>query len=120
MRQWRPEDFDDLAACHGDPEVARFIGGVCDRAESWRRLATIVGHWQPRGYGMWALEEKGSGDFCGSVGLWFPEGWPELEVGYWLARAKQGRGYAAEAVIRSRVYAHEVLGADGLVSYPTP
>ena len=40
----------------------------------------MMGHWVIRGFGVWAVEEKATGDFCGIVGLWYPEGWPEREM----------------------------------------
>ena len=120
LRHWTEADFEAYAAYYADPELARFIGGVCDRPTAWRRLAAEVGHWTLRGYGFWAVEEKATGELVGSVGLWRPEGWPELELGYWLMPAGQGKGYATEAGLKSREYAYEVLGARTLVSYIHP
>jgi hypothetical protein len=39
------------------PQVSRYIGDgtPADRAATWRALAGMLGHWQLRGYGMWAL-----------------------------------------------------------------
>ncbi|MBK7862792.1 MAG: GNAT family N-acetyltransferase [Archangiaceae bacterium] len=99
LRQLRESDLDAHTEMMGDPEVVRFLGDgkPLDRAQSWRTLAGILGHWQLRGYGFWALEEKGTGAFVGRAGLWRPEGWPMLEVGWTLARAHWGKGYATEA-----------------------
>lgn len=83
-------------------------------------MAAHLGHWVLRGHGYWAVEEKETGKFVGSVGLWRSEGWPELELGYWLMPEMQGRGYATEAAAASRDYAFEVLGAQTLVSYIHP
>ncbi len=117
LRQWRAEDFEPFARAQADPETAQFIGGVCDRHEAWRRLAALIGHWVLRGYGYWAVTDKATGTFAGCVGLWFPEGWPELEMGYWLTPDAQGKGYATEAGAASVKFAFEVLGANTLVSY---
>jgi RimJ/RimL family protein N-acetyltransferase len=116
LRMWREEDFDVYAEFHADVEMAHFIGGACDRSTAWRRMACEVGHWTLRGYGFWALEEKASGNVVGSCGLWNPEGWPELEVGYWLTRPGQGKGYATEAARRSIEYAFGDLGVSTLIS----
>ncbi len=117
LRTWSNDDFDRFAAFYADERYAEFVGGACDRGDAWRRFAGIVGHWQLRGYGFWALEEKSSGDVVGGCGLWFPEGWPELEVGYWLHPEAHGKGYATEAAARAKRYAFEELGAATLVSY---
>ena len=120
MRQWREEDFDVYAGFFADEAAARFVGGAMSRERAWRNMAATVGHWVLRGYGLWAVEEKTSGAVVGSIGLWKPEAWPELEVGYWLTEAGQGKGYATEAATRARAYAYEVLGATTLVSYIHP
>ncbi len=120
LREWRNEDFEPYAAYYADEEMARYVGGRTDRAQAWRRMASLVGHWGVRGYGSWAIEEKSTGKFAGVVGLWFPEGWPELELGYWLVRAVHGKGYATEAGVKARDYAFDVVGADTLVSYIHP
>ena len=46
--------------------------GPLNRAEAWRNMAMVVGHWQLRGFGLWAVEERGSGEFVGRVGCWRP------------------------------------------------
>ena len=83
-------------------------------------MATLIGHWALRGYGYWAVEEQASGKLVGSVGLWRSEGWPELELGYWLAAEGQGKGYATEAGATARDQAFEVLATETLVSYVHP
>jgi RimJ/RimL family protein N-acetyltransferase len=79
-----------------------------------------VGHWTLRGYGYWAVEEKETQAFVGCVGLSFPEGWPELELGYWLIPEAYGKGYATEAGLKARNYAFDDLGTKSLVSYIDP
>lgn len=120
LRGWRPSDFEAFAAYYANDETARFVGGQMTREKAWRSFAAVVGHWSLKGFGFWAVEEKASGVFVGAVGLWQPEGWPELELGYWLTSAAQGRGYATEAAVRSRRFAFEELGAATLVSYIDP
>lgn len=97
LRQLREPDLNAHTEMMGDPEVVKFLGGSpLDRAQSWRTMAGILGHWTLRGFGFWALEEKATGAFVGRGGLWFPEGWPMLEVGWTLARPHWGKGYATE------------------------
>ena len=56
--------FDDYAAMLADPDSTRWIGDglPLDRTNAWRSLAMLIGHWQLRGYGMWALELKATGE----------------------------------------------------------
>lgn len=98
LRQLRESDLDAHTKMMSDPEVMKFLGDgkPLDRAQSWRTLAGILGHWQLRGFGFWALEDKATGAFVGRGGLWFPEGWPMLEVGWTLLPEHWGKGYATE------------------------
>jgi RimJ/RimL family protein N-acetyltransferase len=99
LRPLGAEDFHPYAEMCADPEVMRYVGdrGALSREDAWRQLAMLVGHWHLRGFGMWAVTERGSGVFVGRVGLHYPEGWPDRELAWALARPFWGRGYAAEA-----------------------
>jgi RimJ/RimL family protein N-acetyltransferase len=80
-------------------------------------MAAFAGHWSLRGYGFWALEEKGTGQFVGYSGLSFPEGWPEPEVGWGLLKTAQGKGFATEASLRAREYGYSTIGFKTLISF---
>jgi RimJ/RimL family protein N-acetyltransferase len=116
LRGLREDDIEALAAMAADPEVMRYLGGAVDRAQSWRLLALHVGHWALRGYGHWAVERKTDGVFLGRAGLWNPEGWPGLEVGWKLARHAWGQGYATEAGRKAMHWAWATLDADRIIS----
>lgn len=122
MRTWREEDLDPYAAMCADRKVMRYIGSgrPLDRDEAWRQIATFLGHWDLRGYGLWAVETKADRSFVGRVGLWRPEGWPGLELGWTLARAHWGRGYATEAGRASMEFAWTELRAAELISLIQP
>jgi RimJ/RimL family protein N-acetyltransferase len=98
LRPFREEDLDDYAEMCGDTLVMKYLGGApLNRMDSWRNMATVVGHWQLRGFGPWAVEELASGQLVGRVGCWRPEGWPGLELAWTLRRQFWGKGYATEA-----------------------
>jgi len=116
LRGWRPDDFEALAAIHGDPDVMIFLGGVQSRSDAWRSLAGLMGHWAMRGYGKWAVERKSDGAMMGRVGLINPEGWPGLEVGWTLGRPYWGKGYATEAAAAAMRYGFLTQPVDRLIS----
>ncbi len=120
LRMWCDSDFEAYAACYADPQLARFIGGVCDRETAWRKMAGLAGHWALRGFGYWAVEERAGGGFVGCVGLWRSDGWPEHELGYWLTPAAQGNGYGVEAGREALAFARDIVRPPSLVSYIDP
>ncbi len=104
-----------------DAEVMRYLRGhAIDRAEAWREMAMLLGHWALRGYGMWAVEERASGVFAGRIGLHYPEGWPGRELGWALARRFWGRGYAAEGARAALDHAFSSLNWPRVISLIHP
>lgn len=83
-------------------------------------MALYLGHWELRGYGLWAAVEKATGRLVGRLGLWNPEGWPGLEVGWLLERASWGRGLATEGGRAALAHAFERLGASRVISVIHP
>ncbi len=110
LRSWRKDDFGAIATIFGDEENARFIGGKKAEWEAWRHFAMIIGHWHLRGFTAFAVELKKTNQTLGYVGPWFPEGWPEPEIGYSLIPKASGNGYATEAAVASLKYAYDQLG----------
>lgn len=110
LRPLAPEDCEAHIAMMGEPEVARFLapgGAAEDRMTRWRQYASYLGHWSIRGFGFFSVFEKSSGRWVGRVGPWEPEGWPGLEVGWGIAPAFWGKGYAPEAARASVEWAFE-------------
>ena len=122
LRGWRNEDLDAYAPMCADAEVMRYIGtGVTQtRAEAWRSMASFLGHWQLRGYGMWAVERRDTRELVGRVGFINPEGWPGFELGWLLGRAHWGRGYAIEAARAALAWEQDALGKDRVISLIRP
>lgn len=122
LRGLQPGDLDAYAAMYADPEVMRYLedGRPLDRAAAWRSMAVHLGHWQLRGYGQWALVDRATSELVGRAGLWEPEGWPGLEVGWLLARPHWGQGFATEAGRAAIDYAFEVLGTEQVISLIRP
>jgi RimJ/RimL family protein N-acetyltransferase len=114
-------DFEKLAEFMADPDVARYLSGEpLTRADTWRSLAVALGHWQLRGYGVWAVERKSDGAFIGRVGMINPEGWPGLEVGWTLGQPYWGQGYASEAARAALDYAFLTQPVERIISCIDP
>jgi RimJ/RimL family protein N-acetyltransferase len=117
---WNQDALNDVAEFYADNDNTQFIGGPCDREEAWRRIAYHVGHWAIRGFGTFMLIEKKSGAFVGYCGPYYPEGWPEHELGWALVRRFQGQGLASEAARKAREFAFSDLRWTTAVSYIRP
>lgn len=115
-------DLDAYAAICADPEVRRYLGDgrPLERSAAWREMAFLLGHWGLRGFGQWAVVQRENGELLGRAGLWQPEGWPGLEVGWVLGRPYWGRGFATEAALAGLNHAFSVLGAQQVISLIHP
>ena len=122
LRMFCEQDFEPYARFCADPEITRYLGEgrPLERWEAWRSMAMILGHWQLRGYGHWAVEEKASGKFIGRIGFLNGEGWPGFEIGWTLARHAQGKGYAIEGARRALTYAFTELDREHVISLINP
>lgn len=122
LRPFTEADVDDLTRIYADPAVVRYLGDgrPLDRAATWRAVATYLGHTQMRGYGPLAVVERSTGRLLGRSGLWYPEGWPGLEVGWVVDRDRWGEGFATEAARASLDHCFSTLGAAEVISLIQP
>lgn len=110
LRGWRESDIATVREITTDEVAAQYIGGTSNQWQAFRTVCCFIGHWQMRGFGFFAIEEKATGDCLGWCGCWKPDGWPTNEIGYSLLRRKWGKGYATEAASASLKFAYETLG----------
>jgi RimJ/RimL family protein N-acetyltransferase len=135
LRPLRAEDADAYAELIADPEVMRFIGGghTGSRADAPGAIERINARLHADGFGLLGAERRGDGVLVGRVGLlvWDPATWRpgsrteigghgELELGWALARAHWGRGYATEAATAVRAWADEHVRWGRLISLVHP
>ena len=128
LRRWREEDLEPYAALNADPDVMHHFPKTLSRAESDAMVDRIEAHFDERGYGLWAVEVIGSASnggvpFIGFIGLayqTFPAHFtPAVEVGWRLAKAHWGKGYAPEGARAALDVAFDELGLDEVVSMTT-
>jgi RimJ/RimL family protein N-acetyltransferase len=124
LRPWREEDAEPFAGMNADPEVMECLPKLLSREESDDLATRLRNHFESRGYGRWAVEVPGVAPFIGFVGLAyvdFPAPFtPCVEIGWRLARAHWGKGYASEAAHASIRYGFEHCGLDEIVSFTVP
>ncbi len=101
MRRWQDGDREPFAALNADPETMRYFPATLDRQASDAFADRIEERFDAQGFGLWALELAGTGEFIGFTGLNpMPDNVPGaggMEVGWRLARRAWHHGYATEA-----------------------
>lgn len=92
-----------------------------DRRLAWRAFGHWIGHWVMRGFGQFVFTDRATGATLGATGNWFPEGWPEREIGWMVFTPEaEGKGYASEAARAVLSHSFGTLGWDTAVSYIAP
>jgi RimJ/RimL family protein N-acetyltransferase len=88
LRHWQESDLDPWAALNADPTVREHFPTVETREQSAESMALIAAALTERGWGLWALEVRDTGEFIGFTGLNPVHGLPfeGVEVGWRLAR----------------------------------
>lgn len=101
LRPWRDADRAPFAALNADPDVMEHFPSLLDRSESDAFADRIAAHFHDHGMGLWAVEVRDGPPFIGFVGLskvtFDAPFTPAVEIGWRLARAAWGHGYATEA-----------------------
>lgn len=121
LRRSTAEDAEVISAYRSEPEVHIHQGwertdpdGV--RAEIEEMVGRAPG--DPGGWVQFTVEDRETGTVVGDVGISPAEDEPGvIKVGYTMAPAHQGRGYATEAVQALVAYAFETLAADVVRAY---
>ncbi len=110
-----------------EPVVVRHtIVNPSSEPQSWARMMTYRGGWSLLGFGYWAVEEKSSGLFIGDFGFAdFKRGAHESiagvpELGWVLAPAAHGKGYATEAGLAAVAWGDKNLSSPRTVCLISP
>jgi RimJ/RimL family protein N-acetyltransferase len=124
LRTWRDSDLPAYAALNADPQVMEHMPSLLDRAASDASAASIREHFAQHGFGLWAVEAPDVAGFIGFVGLAVPgfeaHFTPCVEIGWRLAQAHWGRGYATEAAAAAADFAFDRAGLAEIVSFTVP
>lgn len=120
LRCWREEDREPFAALNADPRVMEHFPGLIPRERSDASVDFCIASFAERGWGNWAVERLDTGDFIGFTGLSVPRQTfhfsPCVEIGWRLAHAHWGHGFATEAARACLALGFERLGLAEIVS----
>jgi RimJ/RimL family protein N-acetyltransferase len=113
LRHWRESDGPPWAAMNADPVVREDFPELLTPEQSAASMAYFQAELEQRGYGWWALEVRSTGDFIGFAGLDPVDeemSFTGVEIGWRLARAAWGHGYATEAARAVLAFGFDTLG----------
>lgn len=120
LRQPAPLDEAAVVAFYMS-ERSQYAGGFVPRFRACSNFFALLGHWQCRGFGLWAVTETGRDDaIIGLVGPYYPDGWPETECGWLMFDGHEGKGYAFEAAQAALQDCRTRLGWTDIVHYIAP
>lgn len=123
LRQWRASDREPFARINSDPLVMKYFATALSQEESDRFAAVNESHIEAHGWGLWAIEVRDVAPFAGFVGLSRPRFeahfTPCIEVGWRLASAFWGHGYATEGGRAAVAFGFGSLGLGEIVSFTT-
>ena len=121
LRRWREEDREAFAAMNCDARVMEFFRSRLSRAESDAMVDRIEQHFGEHGFGLWAIEVPDVAPFIGFAGLavarFSAPFTPCVEVGWRLAFAHWGHGYATEAARLALGYGFATCALTEVVSF---
>jgi RimJ/RimL family protein N-acetyltransferase len=123
LRAWTEADRDAFVAIVRDPEVGEWLGGARSPAQADADFDRMRTFWTEHGYGQLACVRKADGALVGRVGVRRqPPEWKhpmigEVEIGWMLARAAWGHGYATEAASAILPWGFETLATPTIYSW---
>jgi len=134
LRKPRVEDAAALLNFFGDLEVMRWIGSEPGGlAVATEHLERWLGRWEANGMGPFVVVLREDGCLLGRVGplVWNARTWEtaslaeagddaQVELGWALAQAHWGRGYATEAARAVREWTYDAHGLERLISLIDP
>ncbi len=122
LRGWKQSDKESFAELNSNEEFMTYLGSgkPLNKIDSWKVMAMLAGHWALKGFGFWLVEDKNTNELIGRVGIWEPEGWPAIEVGWGIHPSHWGKGFATEAGYASIDWAFNNLSLSSLISVIHP
>lgn len=113
FRNWESQDLAPLAQMNQDQEVMRFFPGVQTKEQTEAFIHRMQDLYLEKSYAYFAVERLEDQVFIGFIGLawqtFASPATPSVDVGWRLAPAFWGQGYATEGAQRCLVYGFETL-----------
>lgn len=124
LRTWGIADADPYFQINQDPKVIERLPGPLTIAQVKDFITRANKQQDQKGYTLWAVELKETGEIMGFTGLNYTD-WgslftPAVEVGWRLGSQYWGKGYATEAAKASLEYGFTQCDLKEIVSFTVP
>lgn len=120
FRNWNETDIVPMAAINADPLVMEFFPAVKTYEETAAFVLRMQQQYAEKGYCYFAVDRLDSHTFIGFIGLSWQtfeaDFTPCADIGWRLARAEWGKGYATEGARRCLEYAFNKLKLNSVLS----
>ena len=123
LRRWQESDLVPFAAINQDPLVTEFTRPLSPQ-ESQAFVQKIERMFVDKGFGLFAVERKDTGEFIGFTGLWIPmfeaHFTPCVDIGWRLSSKHWGLGFTTEAAKECLRFAFQDLKLAEVLSFTVP
>ncbi len=113
LRQYEARDLESFIALNKDEEVMKYFAVKKTAEESTREFESIKTSIDTKKYGLFAVEEKTTGEFLGYIGICDisldVDFKPGVEIAWRLFPKFWGKGYATEGALACLTYAKDVI-----------
>ncbi len=121
LRRWKESDLEPFTAMNMDAEVMQYFPSLITPEQTKKMIDKIEEGFTEKGFGLWAAEITETNEFIGFTGLSVPtfsaHFTPCIEIGWRIAPAYWGQGYAPEAAREILKDAFKRLKLPELVSF---
>ena len=119
LREMTDEDYDALQKVISDPETMKFYPKPYDEQGVWKWIRWCQASYEKRGFGLWAVVLKKTGEMIGDCGVSMQMIDDELkpEIGYHLRKDYHRQGIGKEMTQAVRDYFFTHFDYDEVYSY---
>ena len=121
LRHWLPTDTEPFTRMNADADVMRYYPEPYTKERTQALVASIQQELQQYGFGLYAAQEKESGQFMGYIGLhratFAASFCPCVEIGWRLDKAFWNKGFATEGAKACLAHAFQHLGLHTVYSF---
>ncbi|MEM8537864.1 MAG: GNAT family N-acetyltransferase [Pseudomonadota bacterium] len=114
----------DLNAIDNEPEVMQFLSKGTPKTldETRERIDSVRKRWENHGYSWWTVSLRSTGHIIGAACAQHTANIPtaEIEIGWRLATAATGHGYATEAGLAAARYIFQNTNASHVIAVAHP